>query len=233
MVLSPTPTPEGASGFSDSARQDGAPERRCLATRQARPKADLIRFVVAPDGMLTPDLEAKLPGRGLYVSPEREALAKAVKKGLFSRAAKMAVTVPADLPDRLEALIAQRCVEHLSLARRAGAAVAGYDKVRAWLVQAKPLLVLAARDGAADGRGKIAALARAHGATVASPLTRQELARAFGREDAVHAAIEINAGFASLRRYADWLDAMRNQADKPIAAAKDGASPCHVTPDKA
>ena len=209
------------------------PERRCLATRRSRPKAELIRFVIAQDGTLTPDLDAKLPGRGYYVSPDAAALNKAVAKGLFARAAKRPILADAGLPDLVERLLARRCVDLLSLARRAGAAVCGNRKVRGLVDKSGPLLIFSARDGAADGRDKLAALARATGARVTGALTRSEIAQAFGRDDAVHAAVEMKAGFADLRRFADWLDGMRNQAENPNAAARTGAPPHQTTPDKA
>ena len=46
-------------------------ERLCVATRRTRPVDDMIRFVVGPDGMLTPDLKRNLPGRGVWVTARR------------------------------------------------------------------------------------------------------------------------------------------------------------------
>ncbi|MBC7156104.1 MAG: DUF448 domain-containing protein, partial [Rhodobacteraceae bacterium] len=77
-----------------AARTRDEPERRCIATGLSAPTAGLVRFVVGPDGVVWPDVAAKLPGRGIWVSAERAALDRAVAKGLFSRAAKRAVTVP-------------------------------------------------------------------------------------------------------------------------------------------
>ncbi|HLF58858.1 MAG TPA: DUF448 domain-containing protein, partial [Alphaproteobacteria bacterium] len=47
---------------------DGAPVRRCLATGTLRPKAELVRFVLAPDGTVVPDINERLPGRGLWLT---------------------------------------------------------------------------------------------------------------------------------------------------------------------
>lgn len=208
----------------EHAKSDHAcPERTCIVSRQALPKDQLIRFVIGPEGIVTPDLDGKLPGRGLYVRPDKAALTKAEKKNLFSRVARQAVTVPTGLPDVLDGLLAKRCVEQIGLARRAGAAVAGFEKVRARLKQPGSVLILSALDGAGDGRAKVGALAKAANAQTLSPLDRAELAQAFGRDETVHAAIEIDAGFNSLLRYAVWLDAMRNQADNPLAAGGGGA----------
>ena len=48
----------------------------------------------------------------------------------FSRVAGSAVSVPVGLADRVERLRARRCLEFIGLARRAGKAVAGFEKVR-------------------------------------------------------------------------------------------------------
>ncbi len=202
---------------------DAGPTRTCIVSRQALPKDRLIRFVIDPAGLVTPDLDGKLPGRGLYVRPDKAALTKAEKKNLFAKVARQAVTVPAGLPDTVDRLLSKRCIEQIGLARRAGAAIAGFEKVRARLKQPGPVLVLSALDGADDGRAKLGALAKAANAQTLSPLDRAELAQAFGRDETVHAAIEIDAGFNSLLRCAVWLDAMRNQADNPLAAGGGGA----------
>ena len=49
------------------------PERKCLVTGEVSPKRGLIRFVVGPGDAVYPDIAGKLPGRGMYVSAEREA----------------------------------------------------------------------------------------------------------------------------------------------------------------
>ena len=69
-------------------RADG-PERKCIVTGDVQPKSGLIRFVIGPDGQVVPDILGKLPGRGLYVTSDREVIEKA-KRGQFARAARWA-----------------------------------------------------------------------------------------------------------------------------------------------
>jgi uncharacterized protein len=152
-----------------------------------RPKAELVRFVVAPDGTLVADVAGKLPGRGLWLTARRDILATAVTKRLFARAARQPVIVAGDLADRVEALLAARCRDQIGLARRAGQAVMGYTKVAAALAAGKAGVLVAAADGAADGRAKLKALAP--GLPLVEPLTGAELGAAFGREHIVHAAL--------------------------------------------
>ena len=63
------------------------PERRCIVTGEVQPKAGLIRFVAGPDGQVVPDLAEKLPGRGIWVTADRAAIAKAPGPGSGRRTA--------------------------------------------------------------------------------------------------------------------------------------------------
>jgi uncharacterized protein len=163
--------------------------RRCIVTRQALEKPAMIRFVIDPDGRVTPDLKERLPGRGLWVTASRDALDQAVTKNAFSKAAKQSVKAGPDLADRVVALAKREVAELLGLARKSGQLVAGFEKVDAALRADKVRVLVAASDGAVDGRGKLARIAGS-GVEICAPLTAAELAQALGREHAVHAAIK-------------------------------------------
>jgi hypothetical protein len=98
-----------------------------------------------------------------------------------------ALSVPADLADRIEGLLAQRCCDAIGLARRAGLAVAGFEKVCEAVRAGKAALLLSALDGAEGGRGKIRALGR--GLPLATVLTAAEAGAVFGRDHVVHVAV--------------------------------------------
>lgn len=132
-------------------------------------------------------MAGRLPGRGLWLTARRDILATAVTKRLFARAARQPVIVDDDLADRVETLLAQRCRDHIGLARRAGQVVMGFAKVRDALAARRVAVLVAAADGAADGRGKLKALAP--GLPLVDCLTSAELGAAFGREHVVHAAL--------------------------------------------
>lgn len=163
------------------------PERRCIVTRASAPKAALVRFVIAPDGALVPDLAGKLPGRGIYVAADAKALAAAAAKGHFARAARRQISAPPDLVARVEAGLAQRLVELVALARKAGQAVAGLEKTKEALVGGKARLLLQASDG--SPRGKSALRPPAGENTHVTCLTADELGLAFGRDSVIHAAV--------------------------------------------
>lgn len=163
------------------------PERRCIATGEVQPKAGLVRFVVGPDDRVVPDLSEKLPGRGIWVEATRASIEKAARKGLFSRSAKRAVRADPGLADEVEALLTRRVIELVSLARKAGEAVAGYEKVRDWLGKDQAAVLIQAFDGSERGKSKLRAPEGEN--TFIGCLSAAELGLAFGREHAIHGAL--------------------------------------------
>jgi predicted RNA-binding protein YlxR (DUF448 family) len=149
----------------------------------------LLRFVVGPAGDLVPDLDGKLPGRGLYLTPMLGAVADAVKKRSFAKVARRQIEVPADLAERLEAMIAARAIGLIGLARRGGQVSMGYDQVQAKLKTGGVGLLLQAADGAEGGRAKLGALGSGTGVPELAVLTAAELAAPFGRDHVVHLAV--------------------------------------------
>ena len=174
-----------ARGSSSKNRDDG-PERRCLVTRDSAPKRGLIRFVAGPDGQLAFDLAEKLPGRGMYVTADRAILRQAMEKNPFSRAARQQVVLPDDLDNLIEGALARRVVDLISLARKAGRAVSGYEKVKGWLITEDVRALIQARDGSSRGKSK---LSTPEGAKYIGCLSANELGAAFGRDTAIHAAL--------------------------------------------
>ncbi len=163
------------------------PERKCIVSGEVQPKAGLIRFCLGPDGMVVPDILARLPGRGFYVTADRAMIEKAAAKGLFSRAARQPVKTPPDLADLVESLLLRRVIELISLARKASGAVMGYEKVKEWLASGKAFMLIQAEDGSERGKTKLRAPEGA--GRYIGFLTAQELGLAFGRERAIHAAL--------------------------------------------
>lgn len=170
------------------------PERKCIATGEVQPKHGLIRFAVSPDGVIFPDIMERLPGRGIWVSSERSALEKAVKKGLFARAAKQPVTVAPDLIEQVEMLLVRRIVDLISLARKGGEAVTGYEKVKDWLSKDYAEILIQASDGSERGKTK---LSTPRDGSFIGWLTADELGMAFGRQTVIH--VVLAAGGLSQR----------------------------------
>jgi len=173
-----------ASGAAVSAP---ASQRRCLVSRTAAARDHLIRFVLDPDHRVLPDLEERLPGRGMWLSADRDVVNRAVAGRLFARAARAPAVAEADLAVMVERLLASRALGCVGLARRAGQVVVGFDQVRAALRASKAAVLIAAADGAADGRSKLRRLAP--DLPLITAFSRSELGASLGRDDVVHVAV--------------------------------------------
>lgn len=193
------------------------PERRCIVTGDVQPKAGLVRFVLGPDGTIFPDLAEKLPGRGIWVTSERAVIEKAAAKGLFARAARTQVKLPENLADLVEQGLAHRVVELISLSRKAGDAVCGFEKVKGWLAEGRVKVLFQASDGSDRGKGK---LWTPEGARWFGCLTASELGLAFGRDHAIHGALAAGGLTPRVIREAARLAGMRRQ-DGGKTAMKD------------
>ncbi|MCX7558290.1 RNA-binding protein [Sulfitobacter sp. F26204] len=172
-------------GGASKDRTDG-PDRKCIVTGEVQPKYGLVRFVVGPDNQVFPDILGKLPGRGMYVAADRAALEQAVKKKLFARAAKQQVSVRDDLVEEVEKQLARRVVDLISLQRKGGRAVAGYEKVKSWLQNEEAEVLIQATDGSERGKTK---LSTPHYGQYIGWLTADELGLAFGRQTVIHGAL--------------------------------------------
>lgn len=177
---------------------DGAgPERTCILTRVHRPKDDLIRLAIGPDGTVAPDIRAKAPGRGAWISVTRKELdaaqAKGKLKGALQRAFKTSdVTVPANLGERTEAALRQATLDRLGLEARGGTLLTGAEKIETAARQGKVHLLIHAADAGADGNRSLDQAWRVGGGEPAGlvfPEPRPILSMALGRENVVHIAI--------------------------------------------
>ncbi len=195
---------------------DAGPDRRCIATGDSQPVSGLVRFVVGPDGQVVPDIAGKLPGRGIWVAADRAAMDKAVSKKLFSRAAKQNVTVPDGLPDMVEKMLTQRVIDLISLARKSGNAVSGYEKVKDWLQKEEAEVLIQAEDGSARGKSK---LSTPHFGHYIGWLGAGELGQAFGRDKVVHAALGAGGLTNRVVEEAQRLKGMRAGVTTRDAAA--------------
>ena len=201
MATTPDPIDPPSPETDDAAPETG-PLRRCLVTRERAEKARMIRFVLGPDRMVVPDLAARLPGRGLWLSARADVIETACTRGAFARAARGAVAVPQDLPARLRAGLERRIAELLGLARRAGQAVAGFDKAGEWVRAGRAGLVVQAADGSAEERHRFFS---GQEIPVVAPLPAAALGVVFGRERAVHVAVARGRLAEALRLEAERL----------------------------
>jgi len=214
-------------------------ERTCLVTRQAGNPDRMIRFALAPDGRVVPDLRARLPGRGAWVTATRTAVAEAVRKRLFQRAFKRkdAVAAP-DLADVIEAGLRDDLRQAFSLANKAGCVVTGFTKVESAVDSVTGVKALVhASDASADGRRKLAqALRRRYGDAISripviDDLSGEELDMALGRDHVIHAALVAGAGTAGLLARWRRLHVFRDEAATPGTAGTEPSGSDAALPD--
>lgn len=147
--------------------------------------------MVGPDDTIVPDLDERLPGRGVWLSADAAVIAEAVKRKAFQRACRKPVQVPDDLAGVLQAGLKKRLVDGIGLARRAGQAVAGFEKVKAKIDVADVGVLFQASDGADDGFRKLGSAARNLGdqGRLVTVLTASDLGVAFDRDRTVHLGV--------------------------------------------
>jgi uncharacterized protein len=169
--------------------------RLCVVTRTELPPAQLIRFVAGPDDRIFPDLDARLPGRGVWVSATHASVALAAKRGLFAKSLKKQVKVDNDLADQVDQLLVAAARQALALANKAGLVTTGFSKVESTLERGTAIALISANDASADGIGKLArkftAIRKAAGqkAPILQELTSGELGLAIGGSNVIHASL--------------------------------------------
>lgn len=195
-------------------------ERRCIVTGETDGKYGMIRFVLGPDQTVVPDLAEKLPGRGIWVTSGRDELDKAVARNLFSRAAKSQAVLPGDLVQMVEDALARRVIDMISMARKAGLAIAGYEKVKDWLSRGQAKVLLQAVDGSERGKGR---LWTPEGGRWFGCLTAQEMGLAFGRSHVIHSALAPGGLTKKVIRDAGRLSGLRGHDGSLIDTAGKGS----------
>jgi uncharacterized protein len=186
----------------DHAETDSGPRgnaagtaRLCVVTREVRPVEELIRFVVAPDGTVTPDIKRKLPGRGVWVTGTRDMLVRAVKQGAFPKAFRAQVKVSPDLVAMVDALLERATLDALAIARKGSQLVTGFHNVEEAAERGTAVAILHAADAAPDGLRKILAAVRrgtdgdAAKVAVVGTFNSTQLDLALARPNVVHAAL--------------------------------------------
>lgn len=183
----------------------GAPERRCILTANQGSRDELIRLAISPDGDVLPDVLARAPGRGAWIGVSRDALetalAKGKLKGALGRAFKgLALTIPADLPQRIETALARALTDRLGLEQRAGKLLTGSDRIAENARMGKVAWLAHASDAGEDGTRKLdqawrvgEELEGSGKRGVVLPLDRTALSVALGRDNVVHLALTDRA----------------------------------------
>jgi len=199
-------------------RIEHVPERTCVLTRRKGSRGELIRLALGPDGTVAPDIRARAPGRGAWISVSKDELQAAVSngklKGALQRAFKTGdVSVPDDLADRTEAALRQNALDRLGMEARSGNLINGSDRVETAARSGKVHLLLHASDASDDGRRALDQAWRVGGGRprgMIFPEGRTILSLALGRENVVHVALIEPAASArvtqALARWRAFID---------------------------
>jgi uncharacterized protein len=177
------------------AREESASERTCVVTGEKGPPEAMLRFALSPEGVVTPDIRRKLPGRGVWTRLDVAVVARAGKG--FARGFRKNVAADSGLASKVDDLLADDALQFLGLVNKAGLVVAGTAKVEAALRSGGVVALVHAREGAENGIAKLDLLARG-AAKPPATINLFESARldlALGRTNVIHAA--LRAGSAS------------------------------------
>ena len=195
MTQAPTISLEEAE-FGPDRRGHKPLERRCLASGETRDPIHMVRYVLDPDGVVTPDIQGKLPGRGVWVSSDRGSLEKVITQKSFARGFKGQVKIEGDLVDLTDRLLERRVLGLITMARKASVIALGFDQVQSMAREAAIAIRIEASDGSKDGRSKTRTLAKAMNREQGLPdpvvlgcFTADQIGQALGREAIVHAAV--------------------------------------------
>jgi uncharacterized protein len=198
-------------------------ERTCVVTGETGAPEAMLRFALSPQGVVTPDIRRRLPGRGVWTRLDSATVARAAAKGGFARGFRRPVEVSADLAREVDHLLAADALQFLALVNKAGLAVAGAAKVEAALRSGRVVALIHAREGAQDGIEKLDRRARGFGLTVAT-INLFESARldlALGRTNVIHAALHAGPASAAFLAKVARLTAYRSgeaAGSNPVAA---------------
>lgn len=205
-------------------------ERACAVSRELKPVAEMIRFVVGPAGEAVPDIKRKLPGRGIWITATRAALEEAIKRNIFARGFKRDVRVAKDLAAQTERLLESAALDALAMAGKAGSVIGGFAKVEAALDRDNMLALVHASDAASDGKRKLDATLRRNNSektreiAVIGAFTGAQLDLALNRPNVVHAALLAGPGATTFLARVHRLERFRNSPDAVSAQAPtDGA----------
>jgi predicted RNA-binding protein YlxR (DUF448 family) len=181
---------------------ESIPIRTCVVERARKEKPFLLRFVLSPQDSVTPDIKGTLPGRGVWVTAKKAAVAEAVKRKAFQRAFRKPVSVREDLPLQVEELFKRSALERLSICNKAGLVVVGFTRVEEALNRGEIAGLLHASDAAEGGKAKLDRKFRVlySGKDHIPPenrFTSAEISLAAGSTNVIHAGLkEGGAAFA-------------------------------------
>jgi len=181
-------------------------ERKCILEGSVKPIGQLLRFVELNNELL-PDFNKKLPAKGMYVTADKLSLQKALDKKLFHKVSKHNLKIAENFMDTVEFLIKNQALEGLNLARKSGALIMGFEKVKEAVKKDNVAFIIEAKDAALDGKEKVVLFAK--NIEIFNLFSIDELDKALNKVNTVHVAIlksNISAMvYNSLMKYQNYI----------------------------
>lgn len=179
--------------------------RKCIATSDVLEKTEMLRFVLSPDNVITPDIKAKLPGRGAWVIADRTQVEKAIDKGLFKKAFKRKKVDALDgMTDLIDDLLKRDVFDALSICRKSGDLQMGHLKAEESILSGRTRIYVVANDAGKDTRKKLTAKMRTivekkgKKCYIIDHFSTAELAACLGQQKTYHVAIKTGSLAMSL-----------------------------------
>ena len=235
--------------IDEGGERTGAPVRSCILTRDRAPQAALVRLAISLDGEVLPDVRAKAAGRGAWIGVTRAELEGAITnrklRGALARAFKGAeLTVPPDLPQRVEDALRRNALDRLGLEARAGNVATGSDRIEDAARAGRLRALFHAADAGEDGRRRLAQAWRVgrgqEGSDLkglALPVERPILSLALGRENVVHLGVTDRAAAArvsdALGRWLHFIGPESLPGARQDNVLTGGSAPCGTAPQGA
>ncbi len=190
----------------------------------------MLRFALAADGSVVPDIRRRLPGRGVWTRLSFEAVQRAASKQAFSRAFRIRAEAPAALAETVDGLLERDALQSLSMANKAGLVVAGAFKVDSAIADGRIAALVQANDGAPDGTAKRIQALRARFGEATDAIARvnlfssDQLDLALGKGNVVHAALKPGAASSAFLAKAERLRRYRASAADATTRTVSGVS---------
>ena len=181
-------------------------ERKCILEGKVKPISELLRFVELGNALL-PDFNKKLPAKGMYITNNKLSLTQALEKKLFHKVSRHNLRIADDFMETVENLIKQKALESINLARKSGALVTGFEKVKEAIKKNNVEFIIQATDAGHDGQEKMAFLAK--NIEIFNLFSIDELDMTLNRENTVHVAVlksdVSRMVYQNLKKYQNYI----------------------------
>ena len=197
-------------------RGEGArSQRRCAQTYEIKANDELIRFVANDVGEVFPDVSARAPGRGVWITADSEILAAAIKANAFSKSLKRRVNPAPELIEQTKSALLHHCLDMLGFAKRSDVLILGADKIADFLKDNEIAFLIEANDGSAEARSKLLSRLAFSGSKtdidtkvlsrVVGCFSTEQLSDKLGQPNCVHVAMKRGNFAANWRKELERL----------------------------